>query len=343
LLERDGVTLRKVSTRDGGEWQGGPCPFCGEGGRHKPDRFHAWPAAATPRFWCRQCERKGDAIAYVRERRNLSYAEALDFLGLADNGNGGSAASSEPAAERILRPAYDPAYPPSEEWQYRAILFCQETENHLWQPEGARALAWLRNDRGLTDDTIRAASLGYNPADFYEDRAAWALPPEEDDQGRPKRVWLPRGVVIPWGVAGNLWRVNIRRPVGDPKYIGPAGWHDALYRADTLVPGAPAVLVEGELDALTVAQHAGDLVAAVATGSTAGARRARWLAPLARCGRVLVAFDGDDPGEAAARYWLNVLTGARRWRAYYGKDANGQAMAGGDLRGWVSAGLAGPE
>ena len=34
-----------------------------------------------------------------------------------------------------------------------------------------------------------------------------------------------------------------------------------------------------------------------------------------------------------------MLTGARRWRAYYGKDANGLAQGGGDVRAWVLAGL----
>ncbi len=213
------------------------------------------------------------------------------------------------------------------------VEFCIRAEDHLWAPEGAEALAWLRDVRGLTDKTIRAASLGYNPEDLHEDPQDWDL------GGDHKAVWLPRGVVIPWVTAGHLWRVNIRRPAGEPKYIGPAGWREALYRADTLAAAAPAVLVEGELDALTIDQHAGGLAAAVATGSTTGARRARWLARLAVCGTVLVAFDGDAAGDAAARYWLDVLANGRRWRAFYGKDANGQATAGGDVRGWVLAGL----
>ena len=91
------------------------------------------------------------------------------------------------------------------------------------------------------------------------------------------------GVVIPWEIGGELWRVNIRRPVGDPKYIGPAGCAMGLYNADALT-AAPAVLVEGEIDALTVGQAAGDLVTAVATGSVSWGHRPRgfrgWLCPL---------------------------------------------------------------
>jgi DNA primase len=335
LIGQD-VTLRKHAAKDGGEYIGS-CPWCGGEGKRDADRFHVWPNAETPRYWCRRCDRKGDAIQYVRDREHLTYPEALARLGLAGNGNGNGAASS--AAAPVIRPRHDPATPPPEEWQARAIGFCQETEAQLWAPEGERALAWLTETRGLTPETILTASLGYNPEDHYEERAAWGLPPENDEQGRPKRVWLPRGIVIPWGAGGHVWRVNIRRPVGDPKYYSPAGCGPGLYRADTVAPGPPAVLVEGELDALTVDQYAGGIVAAVATGSTHGARRARWLALLAQCWRVLVSFDSDPPGEEAAGYWLGVLANARRWRPYYGKDPNGQAVAGGDVRAWVLAGL----
>jgi hypothetical protein len=39
----------------------------------------------------------------------------------------------------------------------------------------------------------------------------------------------------------------------------------------------PVVLVEGEFDALTVQQVAGDRAVAVATGSTSGSRRPAWV------------------------------------------------------------------
>jgi len=352
LIGRD-VTLSKHAAKDGGEYWGA-CPFCGDGGKGRnSDRFHVWPKAQTPRYWCRDCEKNGDAIQYVRERFNLSYPEALDRLGLAgDNGNGAAASAGQAP---VILPRHDPAAPPSDGWQARAVTFCMECEDRLWTPAGARALTWLRNERGLSDATIRAASLGYNPADVHEERAAWDLPPEHDDQGRPKRVWLPRGVVIPWVAAGHLWRVNIRRPLtkeqqaaGQDKYMGPAGWTNALFRADTLTPDRPAVIVEGEFDALAIWQDAGDLVTPVATGSISGARRARWLGALALSPVVLVAFDDDQPdpktglgaGDSAAKYWLDVLGNARRWRAYYAKDPSGLATAGGDLRAWVAAGLA---
>ncbi len=338
LVELD-TPMRKHAGRDGGEYVGA-CPFCGGQDKRDADRFHVW--AGSGRYWCRRCDRKGDAIQYLREREHLSYPEALARLGLA----GDRPAPS--AADRTPTPAHDPANPPPQDWQAAAIEFCNASIAHIWGAEGARAMAWLRNERGLTDETIALASLGYNPADLYEDRPRWGLPPEENGNGRPKRVWLPRGIVIPWMTRGDLWRVNIRRPLTDAqqaahesKYVAASGSAPALYWANGLASGWPAVLVEGELDALTIYQHAGGLASPVATGGTTGAHRAKWLAELAVCARVLVAFDGDKAGEDKAGYWLDVLAeNARRWRPYYGKDISEMAAKGGDVRGWVAAGLA---
>lgn len=92
----------------------------------------------------------------------------------------------------------------------------------------------------------------------------------------------------------------MRRPAGDPKYAQPAGGSGvALYGADGVNEDLPVVLVEGEFDALAVAQEASDLVVAVATGSTHGTRHLRWLRLLQAVPVVLVAFDGDE----ARRGW----------------------------------------
>jgi len=149
-------------------------------------------------------------------------------------------------------------------------------------------------------------------------------------------------VVIPWYIADEVWRVNVRRPVrgedDGSKYIGPPGFSAGLYGADGFRPDVPAVLVEGEFDALTITQTAGELVTAVATGSTAGARRLRWIARIAARPLVLVAFDADDAGEAAARYWCETLPNARRWRPYV-HDVNDMHRGGMDVRAWIAAGL----
>jgi len=146
----------------------------------------------------------------------------------------------------------------------------------LFRPEGARALTYLRA-RGLTDDTLNRYNIGYNPQHIAEPHCEWGLPPPSDPS---QRIHVPRGITIPWFAGGALWRINVRRPVttaqiaaGQPKYLGPSGFGNALYNADSLDVHKPIVLVEGEIDALTVAQACRATVAVVATGSTAGGRR----------------------------------------------------------------------
>ena len=69
-VEKDTTLKRKAST-NGGEWCG-PCPWCGG-----EDRFLVWPNAEPPGWWCRQCQRGGDAIAYVMQRHNLDFRQAV--------------------------------------------------------------------------------------------------------------------------------------------------------------------------------------------------------------------------------------------------------------------------
>jgi DNA primase len=317
-ISRD-VKLTRASSHRGGEYHG-PCPFCGG-----TDRFRVQPDRD---FWkCRQCGKSGDSIAYLVEIGRATKTEAYALRHGVGNATPGAR-----ARRAAVPPSQAPAGcdPPAPTWQARAWEYVAQAQEQLRADVGARARGWLRG-RGLTAETITAAGLGYNPRDKYESGDLWGLDPE-------KRVWMPRGIVIPWFIGGDLWRVNTRRPVGDPKYIGPAGFGNGLYEADAIRPDIGAIIVEGELDALTLAQEAGDIIAAVATGGTTQARRARWVGRLALAPVVLVTFDADKAGAAARAYWQEVLSKARAWRPYWG-DANAMHQDGADVRGWVEAGL----
>ena len=83
LIEAD-VTLKRVSSKNGGEYAG-PCPFCGG-----TDRFRVWPHASEgghykcfgPAEGRAGCGRAGDAIQYLRDRNGLSYTAACQALGV---------------------------------------------------------------------------------------------------------------------------------------------------------------------------------------------------------------------------------------------------------------------
>jgi hypothetical protein len=199
-------------------------------------------------------------------------------------------------------------------------------------------VAYLHH-RGLTDDTIRAGQLGYHGVETWEEPERWGLPPDQ------KKIWLPAGIVFPWLIGSELWRISIRR-IGDtisiePRYVVVSGSRNTLFGVDTLKPNAPAILVEGVLDALSILQEASDLLAVVATGSTTGGRLERWIGRLALASMILMAFDADAGGDSAAAWWIKTLgTRAKRWRPYW-DDANAMLQAGVDIRTWVREGLGG--
>jgi len=318
LIERD-TRLRKVSGTRGGEYHG-PCPFCG--GR---DRFIVQPGRGERGKWsCRQCSpRWQDDIAYLMQRDHIGFVEARERL------HGG-------ASGLRLLPKRDPTPPPrpttlcNPDWQAAALAFVGDCFERLRGPEGADARAYLTEQRGLAGGICVAHALGYNDRDR---RATWG----------GVKVYLPRGIVIPWRVYGSIYRVNIRRPSGEPKYLQAAGGTNCLYRGDCITPGATVVLVEGEIDALSVLHGAYGLCSArnivpVATGSATGARLADWSTGLLLADAVLLAFDDDGAGDGAAHWWQTMLgERARRLRPTR-HDVNAMLTAGDDVAAWVGEG-----
>lgn len=330
LRELAGQATTLKSKGAGGKELAGPCPRCGG-----EDRFYV-----TRDFWaCRQChEKRGDAIEFVTWLDGCTFRTACDKLtGGALPTIGGPVATTPP------RPKAQAVNPPGPTWQARAKALMIEAEARLWSDDGAQAMAWLHN-RGLDDGHIAARRIGFIAGGSYEHRALWGLAPETNrETGRPKSVWIPSAITLPWETEpdGDLWGLRFRLPAAATglRYISaPGSQGGAMYMADGLRANTPAMVLEGEIDALTVDQHAGAIVRPVATGSTQGARRDRWLARLALASVVLVAYDNDQSGEKAAHWWLDRLPNARRWRPYWA-DPNQMAQDGADVRAWVAAGI----
>ena len=78
IEQKAGVSLPKKANhwQDGPEhW--GPCPFC-KGG---DDRFHVWPQATYPHYWCRHCGAHGRLPWFLVEYCHMSYPQALAEAG----------------------------------------------------------------------------------------------------------------------------------------------------------------------------------------------------------------------------------------------------------------------
>ncbi len=146
-----------------------------------------------------------------------------------------------------------------------AEALVDEAAARLWSPEGSDALSYLAG-RGLTDETIRAARLGFAPRVQATTR-----------DGRP---YTASGIVLPWFVGDNLALVKVRQPEGrKPKYAEVYRDWDrppTIYPSPaTIRPGRPLVVVEGEFDCLLLDQALGERAAVVTLGSAMRQARGR--------------------------------------------------------------------
>jgi len=343
LLSQDGIQLDRVSNFQGGEYAG-PCLFCG--GR---DRFRCWSEEGEGgRYWCRACGKYGDTIQYLRDARKLSYFEACDFLGKEPELKKRSFNWSK---RQNSRPKWEPrdSMNPQEQWVEKCSAFVDWCQNQLWGDSSKDTLEWLKSERGLSEETIKSFRLGWNPQDAWRDRKVWGLPEELKDDGKPKKLFLPAGVVIPYISSGSLQRVRIRRqdPNIDPKeryrILSGSSMGPMILRNN----GQVFVIVESELDALLLYQEIKDMAGVIALGS-AQKRPDKLTDELLRATNlVLVALDNDEqredgknPGAKEAwGWWMNQFSQARRLPPICGKDPCEMWKAGVSLRDWVEIGI----
>ncbi len=183
----------------------GPCPFCGG-----TDRFRFWPAeGATGRWMCRGCGRQGDGIQFLRDMEGLSYPDACKRLGTTPK------VTETPRARKPIIWEPKSSVLPGEAWIARAGQFVERCAATL--AAGGPGMEYARG-RGLTAKTCAALRIGWNPSNLYEDRAVWGLPDEINPKtGKPRRVWLPSGLVIPTLRDGRVVAIKIRRAEWTPE------------------------------------------------------------------------------------------------------------------------------
>lgn len=238
-----------------------------------------------------------DAIAFISEYRSFSFFQAVDYL--ADLYLSGSApvVSNRPKRQRQQQAMSEP---PSAEWQQSARKVIEEAEALLWSPAGERALTYLRN-RGLKDQTIKEARLGYVPGSPKEWKELHGLN-------------VPCGILIPWLACGAVWGLKVRRASGSPKYQQVAGGNIAggLYLADFVEAGKPIIITEGEFDALICHQLGDEFFHAVALGSASNTGiNLRWYTLLASTTLLYLLMDPDPAGATAIERLEQISRSAR--------------------------------
>ena len=375
LSERvESSRIKRVSGSKGGEWHS-PCPLCGG-----DDRFMSFPEqeggelcqrhGVSGRWACRQCGKGGDMLTWFMEIEGLPFKRACESLRIELDAVQCRRSyrplrvppSRSDASAPFVPSAFDA---PSAIWRAQATKLAFEAHARLLQSPSI--LGWLER-RGLPKAAVDRYRLGYIEAEgrqtdcIFRSRAAFGLP-DKVVQGRLVRALrIPRGVTIPaWSPdGGECWRIRIRRRdadidknnPSDPKYLllpQPERPYSAplLLRPEGVSPDlATWVVVESELDAMTVHHACGGRVGALAVLTVAGKPDVAAHATLTRSPRILVALDfdqdkadGKNPGAAAWPWWRRAYPQARLWPVPDGKDPGDAFARGVDLREWISPAL----
>lgn len=252
-----------------------------------------------------KCHAGGDAIAWVQHYHQLTFHEACERL----------ANDDLPQIETLhtVRRMPDPlAQPPDAAWRAKARRVIDEARERLWSPQGQRALGYLVRDRGLRENIIEPAQLGYLPGA----PTAW-----REIEG----LNVPCGILIPWIVDDEVWGIKVRRAAGEQRYQQVSGGNirGCLYLVDQIQPGQPLIITEGEFDALIAWQLCGDSTRAAAIGSASHARiDRRWYGTLLGVPRVIACMDADTAGAGASAQIAALSGSVRCVQVPSGKDLN---------------------
>ncbi|HBA84942.1 MAG TPA: alpha helicase [Verrucomicrobia bacterium] len=335
-VQAKGLQMKRVATTNGGEWAG-PCPVCAGN-----DRFRVWPQKEKGGgFYCRQCDKAGDLIEFYKWADKMSYPQACEAAGM--DAKKYDDRYPKPTLPKSDRQAFVPRdyADPSELWREHAEKFVAACHAELMN--NAAAMARLEQSRGINAATVERFMLGMNlDQAFYRPRVSWGLPEEIKENGKPKKLWIPRGLVIPFYDDGDLMRVRVRRPkedlrsAADPRYYFVPGSSAAIMRCGDR--RRAYVVVESDLDFALVAQEAGELAGVLSMGTSSAKPDAACHAHLSRADVILVAIDFDEAGAKAWEWWRDNYPSAERWPVPAGKDP-GEMFRDVDVRAWVVAGL----
>jgi hypothetical protein len=271
------------------------------------------------------------AVAELAERAVLSPVARISFT------QGASNLQSAPTA-------------PEPAWCTRAEQFLTWAENNLANHPGAQE--YLEKERGLSPETWRAYRLGYNPINLYDDPAKWGL--------AGKKIWLPRGIVIPGFWQQRPWYLKVRRPLpgqtiekyvgkwtmqdGLPevKFGGPRGGVSCLFRLELLGSKPVLVLVEGEWDTMLLWEYCPDFCDVGTLGGAGSKLDTLDLSLLTRYLAVLVVYDDDEAGEKGREYIAGLHTRFSRVQSIQppAHDLTDFWKSGGNVRGWVAGQVA---
>ena len=293
--------------RAGSNYQG-VCPFHSE----KTPSFTVFPNTET--FHCFGCGAGGDVISFIMRAENLEYPGAIEFLA---KRAGLQMPESEDGGETVKRARYY-------EMNREAARFFNKC---LSLPEAEDARKYLAQ-RGLTPAAVKRFGLGFAPNSFDALRKHMHSLGYRDEElktaflcGRSERTGnyfdYFRGRII-FPIIDNFSNVVGfgGRALGDgkPKYLNssdtPVFKKSRNLFALNFARNACAeslILCEGYMDVIAV-NMAGFPNAVATLGTALTTEQARIMAKYTK--KVILSYDSDDAGVAAAKRAIPILTEA---------------------------------
>lgn len=243
-----GLVGSLANVRKHGAYYIGACPICG--GR---DRFNLKHTNAGDLWICRKCSPSGkyqDSIAFVMQYYNVNFLEAVKRMG-------GELKPDPQRARMRIEPKPQPVQViPAQEWQLKAWAAVDKASDLLLDDvQGLDGRAYLIG-RGIDRAAMYSHLLGYDPAKY-------------DTLTQTKRP----AIVIPWMDSGDVITAIKYRFIDDKaadkkyRFTCMGGSIQCVYGlAGTLPTDETLLIVEGEINAISITQTIPAGVSVISTG-----------------------------------------------------------------------------
>lgn len=304
-MEASGYPVKAVHNHGRVEYTSA-CPLEGDG----EDRFQLVPDERRPGrwwWWCRQCGERGDDVDLYQRLTGATKREALEAFGIA---RGREHRQPRPAVRRATPPRRQPPKEriPPPEWQDSALALIARAREDLLKYASESALRKQLAKRHLSIADAESMGIGWIPCGLYVPAETWGLPPG-------KRLWIPRGLIVPVYRRSGVLRLKVRMVDRDDiDRSDGAKWR--MVRGSGIGPlvrgaaGGTLIVTESELDALQLQARAPDGVAVAGMGSAAWPVTEEALPHFREARSILLALDRDDAGGRATSRFMDVFPNA---------------------------------
>lgn len=318
------------------------CPYGHESSKDKTASCYKYE---EDQWKCYSCGEYGDIITVYAVVNGLEPGSPEAFRAFATEYVPGWEADGSIPAKRKAAPKAPPEWhgaPPDMPpplWSSKAGEFVDSCVAAL--PDSPKAKVHL-SDHGIDLAIAQKYGLGWNDHDRYYPVTSWGLPYQEGAKGE-RKIWLPKGLVLPTYFKGHVAKLKIRRDgyetgpekLRNRKYWEGFGGSKLIY----VVLGDPEkvrvwVVVETERDAFTLmralsvfpwAGYVG-VMANCGTGKLPDADTERCLRGASL---VLNCLDTDNAGrDVSFKFWSREFPNSVRWPVpqRYGKDVGDAVM-----------------